>query len=202
MILFDPGLFTFVEGKVKASQFQNLQAIVLTHYHPDHIHEESLQEIIKNNPHAAVLANSHIAGKLAEKNIEVEIFETGQRVVKGFVLKAFDAPHEKILADEIPPNTAYTIDDQILHPGDSLSQNLDVLKGTPILCLPTAAPWETEPQTFEFAKRLAPQHIVPIHDGYLKDFFLESRYQNFNKFFERENIKFQWMSAAGDYFEV
>lgn len=201
-ILFDPGLFSFVEGKVKPNQFQNIQAIILTHCHPDHIDDESLQEIIKNNPNAAVLANSEIVGKLAEKDIKAETFETGERVVAGFVLKAFDAPHEKLLADEIPQNTAYTIDDNILHPGDSLSKNLYQLKGTPILCLPVTAPWETELQTFEFAKQLAPQRVVPVHDGYIKDFFLEKRYQTFDKFLTKEGIKFQWMSAAGDYFEA
>ena len=201
-ILFDPGVFSFVEGKVKPDQFQSIQAIILTHNHPDHIAPDALKEIINNNPQATVLANSEIVGKLAEKDITAEVFETGQRSVAGFMLKAFDAPHEKILADELPQNTAYTIDDNILHPGDSLSKNLYELKGTPILCLPVMAPWETELQTFEFAKKLAPQHVVPIHDGYAKDFFLESRYQTFDKFLTKEGIKFQWMSAAGDYFEA
>ncbi|MGI8467332.1 MAG: MBL fold metallo-hydrolase [Pyrinomonadaceae bacterium] len=201
-ILFDPGLFSFVEGKVKPSQFQNILAIVLTHCHPDHIDDESLKEIIKNNPNTAVLANSEIVRKLAEKNIAAETFETGQRVVASFVLKAFDAPHEKILADEIPQNTAYTVDDNILHPGDSLSKNLYKLRGTPVLCLPVTAPWETEPQAFKFAAEIAPRFVIPIHDGYVKDFFLEKRYQTFDKFLGKEDIKFQWMSAAGDYFEA
>lgn len=200
-LLFDPGLFTFVEGTVKPSQFQNIQAIIFTHCHPDHIDETSLKEIIKNNPNAVVLANSEIHRKLAEKNIQSEVFENGRRDVASFNLKAFDAPHEKLLADEIPQNTAYTVDDIILHPGDSLSKNLYELKGTPILCLPVMAPWETELQTFEFAKQLSPQYVVPIHDGYAKDFFIKSRYQTFQKFLEKEDIKFQWMSAAGDYFE-
>lgn len=66
-ILFDPGLFTFVEGIVKPSQFQNLSAIVLTHNHPDHIDADSLKQIVENNANAVVLANSEIIEKLAEK---------------------------------------------------------------------------------------------------------------------------------------
>lgn len=200
-ILFDPGLFTFVEGIVKPSQFQNLSAIVLTHNHPDHIDADSLKQIVENNANAVVLANSEIIEKLAEKNIEAETFESGTRTIASFVLEAIDAPHEKILADESPQNTAYLIDDIILHPGDSLSVNLYSKKNTPILLLPIMAPWETELQTFEFAREMSPQYAVPIHDGYVKDFFLESRYENFSKFLKRENIEFQWMSKAGDFFE-
>ena len=201
-ILFDPGLFSFVEGAVKPSQFENLTAIILTHCHPDHIDDESLKEIIGNNPNAVVLANAEIVGKLAGKSIAVEIFETGTHTVASFELEAFDAPHEKLLADELPQNTAYVIDDLIVHPGDSLSENLYAKKGTKILCLPLMAPWETEMQTFEFAKKMSPQIVVPIHDGYAKEFFVESRYQTFQKFLKRENIEFQWMSKAGDFVEV
>jgi hypothetical protein len=46
------------------------------------------------------------------------------------------------------------------------------------------------------------KYNVPIQDGYAKDFFLESRYQTFQKFFKRENIEFQWMNKAGDFFEI
>lgn len=201
-ILFDPGLFSFVEGTIKPSQFQDIQAIILTHNHPDHIDADSLKEIIENNPNAVVLANSEIVEKLSEKDIKAEVFESGKRIVNSFELEALDAPHEAILADEIPQNTAYIIDDKILHPGDSLSKNLYPRTGIEVLCLPTMAPWETELQTFEFAKQMSPQTVVPVHDGYAKEFFLESRYQNFQKFLEKENIKFQWMSKAGDFVEI
>lgn len=201
-ILFDPGLFSFAEGKVKPNLFKDLTAIILTHCHPDHIDDESLAQIIENNPNVVVLANGEIQSKLAEKKIAVEKFETGTRHTGNFNLEAFDAPHEKLLADEIPQNTAYVVDDIFVHPGDSLSENVYKKKGTKVLALPLMAPWETELQTFEFAKKMSPQQVVPIHDGYAKDFFLESRYNNFSKFLKRENIEFLWMNKAGDFIEL
>lgn len=201
-ILFDPGIFTFAEGLVKPSQFEDIRAIVLTHNHPDHIDADSLKEILKNNENAVVLANSEIVKSLAEKEIEAEVFESGERSVGGFNFEAFDAAHEAILADELPQNTAYVIDEKIVHPGDSYNKNLFARKGTEILCLPTMAPWTTELATFDFAVEMSPKIIVPIHDGYAKDFFLESRYQNFKKYFDRKNIKFEWMSKAGDFVEL
>lgn len=201
-IMFDPGLFTFVEGLVKPNQFQNIQAIIMTHSHPDHIDEASLKQIMKNNPNAVVLGDAEVVGKLNEKNINAEVFEGGQLAISGFVLEAFDAPHEPLLADELPQNTAYLVDGSILHPGDSLSKNLYGLKNTPILALPTMAPWTTELQVFDFARQMSPQFIIPIHDGFAKSFFLESRYHNFQKYFSQNNIQFQWMNKPGDYFEA
>ncbi|CAN5128225.1 MBL fold metallo-hydrolase [soil metagenome] len=201
-ILFDPGLFSFVEGKVKPNQFQDLTAIILTHCHPDHIDDESLKQIIDNNPKTVVLANTQIQSKLAEKKISVEVFENGTRQIGSFNVEALDAPHEKLLADEIPQNTAYIVDEVFLNPGDSLAESLYAKKNTRVLALPLMAPWETELQTFEFAKKMSPQQVVPIHDGYAKDFFLESRYQTFLKFLKREEIEFLWMNKPGDFTEL
>lgn len=201
-ILFDPGKFTFVEGKVKPSQFKNLSAIILTHCHPDHIDDDALKEIIENNQNAVVLANTEIKNKLAEKDVKVEVFESETRKVGNFSIEAFDAPHEKILADEIPQNTAYSVDDVFIHPGDSLAESLLTKAKTKILALPTMAPWETELQAFEFAKKMSPEKVVPIHDGYVKDFFLESRYAALQKFLKKEDIEFLWMSKAGDFIDV
>lgn len=201
-ILFDPGIFTFAEGLVKPSQFENIQAVILTHNHPDHIDADSLKEILKNNASAIVLANSEIVESLAEKEIEAEVFESGEKSVAGFDFEAFDAPHEAILADKLPQNTAYVIDGKILHPGDSYNKNLFAKKGIEVLCLPTMAPWTTELKTFDFAVEMSPNIIVPIHDGYAKDFFLEARYQNFTKYFDQKNIKFERLSKAGDYVEL
>lgn len=201
-ILFDPGKFSFAEGKVKPSRFENLSAIILTHCHPDHIDDDALKTIVENNPNAVVLANSEIKNKLAEKDIIVEVLESGTRKVGNFSIEAFDAAHEKILADEIPQNTAYVIDDLLVHPGDSLAETVLAKAKTKILALPTMAPWETELQAFEFAKKMAPEKVVPVHDGYVKDFFLKSRYAALQKFLKKENIEFLWMSEAGDFIDV
>ncbi|MBS1792454.1 MAG: MBL fold metallo-hydrolase [Acidobacteria bacterium] len=201
-LLFDPGNFTFLEGRFAPADFRDIRAVVVTHYHPDHLDDEALRVILENNPRALVLANRFIVDRLAAKDISAEVFESGERRVGDFLLKAFEAPQEKILADEIPPNTAFTIDDEILHPGDSLSRNLHALRGTPVLCLPVAAPWLTEPAAYEFAAALEPRTIVPIHDGFLKDFFLKSRYQNFQRHFERIDIQFRRMIEPGDFCEV
>lgn len=197
-ILFDPGKFSFTEDLVRPGEFYDLSAIILTHYHPDHIDEDALKTIIGNNPEAEILANKEIHGKLAGNDIKARVFETGSIAFGGSSIDALDAPHEKLLADSIPQNTAYIVNGMLVHPGDSLSDNLVTRKGTRLLALPLMAPWATELQIFDFAVRMAPEVVIPIHDGFAKDFFLESRYENFKKFLGEKGIDFRPMAKPGD----
>lgn len=59
------------------------------------------------------------------------------------------------------------------------------------------APWTTELSVADFAHRLAPKTVFPIHDGYAKDFFLDSRYDNYQKYFEKHGIEFVPLQEIG-----
>lgn len=201
-ILFDPGKFSFVEGLVKPDQFEHLSAVILTHQHPDHVDDDALAKILDNNSSAVVLTNTQIQTRLAAKEIAAQVFETGARTVGGFKLEAFDAPHAPILGSEPPQNTAYVVDGQLLHPGDSFADSLLARKETQTLALPIMAPWTTELEVAEFARRMSPRTIIPIHDGYAKDFFLQSRYENFQKHFSQQGVQFQWMNKPGDFVDL
>lgn len=201
-ILFDPGRFSFADGIIQPEQFERLSALVLTHYHPDHVDEAIIERIIQKNPGAAVLANSDICGKLGEYGIECETFETGERTVGGIRLEAHEAPHAVILGNTPPRNIAYVVEGTLLHPGDSFDESLEAYRHIPMLALPIMAPWCTEPQAAAFAERLGPKQVIPIHDGYVKDFFLEARHQNYQRYFAGKSIEFFPLAKAGDGVDV
>jgi len=201
-ILFDPGRFSFIEGLVKPEQFEHLSAIVLTHQHPDHIDDEALATILANNSSAVVLANTEIRTRLAQKGIATEVFETGSRTLGSFTLAAFDAPHAPLLNATPPQNTAYLVDNSFLHPGDSFADSLDAVKNTIALALPIMAPWNTELEVAAFAGRIRPRQVIPIHDGYAKDFFRRARYENFENYFSRQGIDFLRLDTPGASVEV
>jgi L-ascorbate metabolism protein UlaG (beta-lactamase superfamily) len=201
-ILFDPGKFSFVEGLVKPEQFEGLTAVVLTHQHPDHVDHESLKKILEKNPSALVITNSEIRSRLDAEGVSAELLEEGARAVGGFRLRALAAEHAKLLDSEAPQNTAYVVDDALLHPGDSFDRSLDEFKGIPALALPLMAPWTTELSVGEFARRIAPRRVIPIHDGYAKEFFLKQRYENFQKYFSKHGIEFLRMEKPGDAVEI
>lgn len=215
-ILFDPGKFSFVESPtnpasqslahpsgrtraVRAADFTNLKAVIITHSHPDHMDDEALKVIMENNPGAVLYGNAGIAAGLQPKGLRVELFEEGTRQIGDFKVDAFEARHEKIVAAKIPPNTAYVVDDTFLNPGDSYAYSLDALRGKfDVLALPVMAPWCSEIDAAGFAARMNAKRVLPIHDGYVKDFFLRMRYDNWETHFSAQGVKFERMEGAGD----
>lgn len=201
-ILFDPGKFSFIEGLIEPDEFRDLTAVVLTHRHPDHMDDDALGKIVANNPSAAVLTNAEIEAQLSRLGIAAELFESGRRAVGNFNLEAVSAAHAPILNAETPRNIAYVVDGRLLHPGDSFDHSLDAYRGIEMLALPVMAPWTTELEIAEFARRISPRQIIPIHDGYAKEFFLKQRYENFQKYFDELGIKFHPLGKPGESVEV
>src|SRR5947209_16786904 len=100
-ILIDPGKFSFVEGAVDPRRFNDLSAIVLTHYHPDHIDDQALQTIVRQNRDARVLANSEIAAELDRLDIDVDVLDEGERSFGAFHLEAVEARHSAIVSPTV-----------------------------------------------------------------------------------------------------
>src|SRR3954467_5331949 len=86
-LLIDPGKFTFAEGIVRLEQFADVNSIIITHIHPDHLDTDSLTLIAKLSG-AKVLANKQVGEKLTEANIPFELLHNGIRQVGPFKLEA------------------------------------------------------------------------------------------------------------------
>jgi len=192
-----------VEGMVKPDTFRDLSAVILTHQHPDHVDDAALKKILENNRAAIVITNTEIKSRLDKEGVvAAEVLEDGSRAIGNFTVKALVAQHAPILNAVLPQNIAYVVNNTLLHPGDSFASSLDAWKGIPVLALPIMAPWMTELEVAEFARRMSPQKIIPVHDGYAKDFFLQQRYENYQKYFSPLGIDFQWLDKPGDSIEV
>lgn len=216
-ILFDPGKFSFLDaanghasqnlsdlsnagrGSLSPDDFTDLNAVIITHSHPDHMDDAALKVIMRNNPDAVLYGNAGIASALQPSGLTVELFDEGTRRIGEFKVDAYEARHEKIVAAKIPLNTAYVIDGLLLNPGDSYAYSLDALRGKfEVLALPVMAPWCSEIDSVGFAGRMNAKRVLPIHDGYVKDFFLRMRYDNYENHFGAQNVKFERLAQAGD----
>lgn len=154
--LFDPGFFTF--GEFDLSKIGDVQRVFITHEHADHVSPDFVKWLVDRGSDVSVHANDAVVDLLAEHDLEAET-----SVPSGVSVE--DVLHEVVPSGAQPTNRSFTIDGIITHPGDSYQPR----KSAPVLALPLIAPWGSTTQSVAFARRLAPQQVVPIHDFYLSE---------------------------------
>ncbi|MBI5466019.1 MAG: MBL fold metallo-hydrolase [Candidatus Kerfeldbacteria bacterium] len=163
-ILTDPGDYTTAQTGVR-----NIDAVLITHEHGDHLHLASLKIVLANNPGARVYTNSGVGEILKSEGLQYELLEDGQSaVIKGVTIEAHGAQHAPIhpSVKEVV-NTGYLIAGRFFHPGDAF-YNPD--RPIEILALPVSAPWLKIAEALEYAQVIKPKVCFPVHDGALKIF--------------------------------
>ena len=156
--LFDPGFHTFQSGEIDLDTIGDISQVLITHEHGDHVNPEFVRWLIDRGSDLTVYSNDAVAGFLDGYGIEVD---TGDPV--GVTYQ--DVLHEVIPTGAQPPNRAYTIEGVLTHPGDSYQPTVSA----PVLALPLIVPWGSTTRSMEFARRLAPRQVIPIHDFYLNE---------------------------------
>lgn len=160
-ILFDPGNFSHgFEG------ITGLDAILITHQHPDHADPARLPALVDANPGAGLYADPQTTALLGDAWTAVypgDVFNVGEVQVTG------TGGTHAVIHPEIPliDNTAYLLGDaenpaKLMHPGDSLfvpERKVDVL------AVPAAAPWLKISESVDYLRAVHPRVAVPIHQG-------------------------------------
>lgn len=161
-ILTDPGIYSTDQNDIK-----NIDLVLITHEHQDHLHIDSLKMVLANNSKARILTNHSVGNLLDKEGIEYEILEDGQNLKdKGISIEAFGKKHA-VIHPAIPQteNTGYFIANKFFYPGDAFT---DPHKPVEILACPVAGPWLRLSDGIEYAKELKPKICFPVHDGILK----------------------------------
>lgn len=200
-LLFDPGMIDFLDSQATPDRFASVSLVVVTHWHPDHADPELIRRIVERSG-AKVLANADSRKALQDVGIEATVPADGQYSSGAFTLRVVRAPHAPLLGAEPPENTAYLVNDRLLNPGDSFDSRLAELRDVPLLALPITAPWLKELEAAAFAEKVAPRRIIPVHDGYVKDFFRTRRYQTLRQYFEKRKIGFETVNGPDAAIEI
>jgi L-ascorbate metabolism protein UlaG (beta-lactamase superfamily) len=200
-LLFDPGQADFLDQSATPDTFASVSLIVITHWHPDHADPDLIGRIVQRSG-AKVLANADGQKELRSAGVEAIVPQDGVSSHSAFKLQVLRSPHAPLLGSIPPENTAYLVNDRLLNPGDSFDGRLADFKGVPALALPVTAPWTTELDVAGFADRVAPRRVVPIHDGYVREFFRKRRYVAYGQYFEKRKIGFEGDAGSGAAIEI
>ncbi|MBO0854907.1 MAG: MBL fold metallo-hydrolase [Nocardia sp.] len=163
-ILFDPGTFSHgFEG------ITGLDAIAITHQHPDHIDPERIGALVRANPNARLLCDPQTA-QLREESWEA--VHAGQIVRVGDLTVTGGGGRHAVIHPDLPvvDNTVFQLGSdadpaQFVHPGDSLW-----VPPVPVgvLALPAAAPWMKISEAVDYLRAVRPRTAIPIHYGIIE----------------------------------
>lgn len=161
-IITDPGMWNPVP------EAEHIDAVLVTHEHQDHCDLAQLAAILAKNPSARVITHAAVAKILRDAGIPSEAIEPGQPVmVNGVSVESFGTEHAVIYGASPCRNTGYLIAGKLFAPGDALhgvpSQAAEVL------ALPTGGPWMKISEAIDYAKKIRPKAVFPIHDAMYTD---------------------------------
>jgi L-ascorbate metabolism protein UlaG (beta-lactamase superfamily) len=195
-LLFDPGRQEFLDPSATPDTFAGVSVIVVTHWHPDHADPDLIRRIIDRSG-ARVFTTRDAERELGTAGVRATVPDPGTTTVGAFTLRTMVVPHAALLVPPAPDNLACVVNDRLLHAGDSFDLRLAEYRGVEALALVVTAPWMTDLDGAAFAERIAPRRVLPVHDGYLKDFFRRSRHRVFRGYLEKKQIGFEEVDANG-----
>ncbi|MFC9892719.1 MBL fold metallo-hydrolase [Nocardia sp. NPDC127579] len=158
-VLFDPG--TFAHG---FEGLTGLDAIAVTHQHPDHIDPARVDALIEANPGARLFSDPQTA---QQRGGSWEAVHAGTVIELGDLRITGGGGRHAVIHPEIPviDNTVYQLGTaadpaELVHPGDSLW-----VPPVPVgvLAVPAAAPWMRISEAVDYLRAVAPRTAVPIH---------------------------------------
>ncbi|MFY0408827.1 MBL fold metallo-hydrolase [Solicola sp. PLA-1-18] len=159
-VLLDPGTFSLDS----AFALTGLDAVVITHQHPDHVDVERLPGLVEANQGALLLADPQTVDQLGAAWTATEAgtsWEVGSLSLTGV------GERHAVIHPDIPRigNVGQLVTGEnepvLFHPGDTYEYAPD---GVDVLAVPLSAPWAKSSETVEFVRQVAARVVLPIHD--------------------------------------
>lgn len=160
-ILIDPGSFS--KG---FEDLTGVNAVLITHQHPDHLVPENIEIVMTKNPDVTVYADEGSANVLTSAGTPVKAVHHGDTIaVAGVSLRVYGKQHA-IIHPDIPsiPDVGFMIADRFFYPGDAYTVPGESVE---ILAAPVGAPWLKLEEAIDYIRAVKPKIVIPVHDGVL-----------------------------------
>jgi L-ascorbate metabolism protein UlaG (beta-lactamase superfamily) len=159
-LVIDPGEFS-----QSLTDYTNIDALVITHAHFDHLDKSKVELIVKNSPNVKIFAPSDAIDSISHKYepmLADQIFHAGN-----FNLRFFGGQHAMVHKSlPIIQNFGVLVNNTLYYPGDSFTTPDRPVR---VLAIPANAPWMKVGEAMDFIEIIKPKMTFPTHNFLLSD---------------------------------